>query len=95
MTWTLPSVQKVFVYLLVGIAFTALCLGDQALSPPVIAVCLAAGACSWFWEPPRIAFARYAPLWMPLTVAVLLSLLALVIFGILPFPMGPLAWCFT
>lgn len=88
MTWTLPSVQKVFVYLLVGIAFTALCLGDQALSPPVIAVCLAAGACSWFWEPPRIAFARYAPLWMPLTVAVLLSLLALVIFGILPFSDG-------
>ncbi|MGY2837678.1 transglutaminase TgpA family protein [Thermostichus sp. MS-CIW-41] len=88
MTWTLPSVQKVFVYLLVGIAFTALCLGDQALSPPVIGVCLAAGACSWFWEPPRIAFARYAPLWMPLTVAVLLSLLALVIFGILPFSDG-------
>lgn len=88
MTWTLPSVQKVFVYLLVGIAFTALCLGDQALSPPVIAVCLAAGACSWFWEPPRIAFARYAPLWMPLTVAVLLSLLALVISGILAFSDG-------
>ncbi|MGY4522083.1 transglutaminase family protein [Thermostichus sp. MS-CIW-30] len=88
MTWTLPSVQKVFVYLLVGIAFTALCLGDQALSPPVIGVCLAAGACSWFWEPPRIAFARYAPLWMPLTVAVLLSLLALVISGILAFSDG-------
>ncbi|MEN9223308.1 MAG: DUF3488 domain-containing protein, partial [Thermostichus sp. BF3_bins_97] len=82
MTWTLRSVQKVFVYLLVAIAFLALCLGDQALSPPVIGLCLAAGVCSWFWDPPRIDFARYAPLWMPLTVSVLLSLAALVLFGI-------------
>ncbi|MFQ3614121.1 MAG: transglutaminaseTgpA domain-containing protein [Cyanobacteriota bacterium] len=83
MTWTLRSVQKVFVYLLVGIAFIALCLGDQALSPLVIGLCLAAGVGSWFWDPPRINFARYAPLWMPLTVSVLLSLAALVLLGIL------------
>ncbi len=83
MTWTLQSVQKIFAYLLVGIAFTALCLGDQALPPLVIGIGLAAGVCSWFWEPPRITFARYAPLWMPLTVSVLFSLAALVLFGIL------------
>jgi protein-glutamine gamma-glutamyltransferase len=83
MTWPLLAVQKVFIYLLVGIAFTALCLGDQALSPAVIALCLAAGVGSWFWEPPRISFARYAPLWMPLTVSVLVSLAALVLSGFL------------
>jgi transglutaminase-like putative cysteine protease len=81
--WPLLAVQKVFIYLLVGIAFTALCLGDQALSPAVIALCLAAGVGSWFWEPPRISFARYAPLWMPLTVSVLVSLAALVLSGFL------------
>jgi hypothetical protein len=83
MAWPLLAVQKVFIYLLVGIAFTALCLGDQALSPAVIALCLAAGVGSWFWEPPRISFARYAPLWMPLTVSVLVSLAALVLSGFL------------
>ncbi len=88
MAWPLLSVQKIFIYLLVGIAFAALCLGDQALSPAVIALCLAAGACSWFWEPPRISFARYAPLWMPLTVSVLVSLAALVLSGVLPLSDG-------
>ena len=83
MAWPLLSLQKVFIYLLVGIAFTALCLGDRALSPAVIALCLAAGVGSWFWEPPRISFARYAPLWMPLTVSVLVSLAALVLSGFL------------
>jgi transglutaminase-like putative cysteine protease len=83
MAWPLLAVQKVFIYLLVGIAFTALCLGDRVLSPAVIALCLAAGVGSWFWEPPRISFARYAPLWMPLTVSVLVSLAALVLSGFL------------
>ncbi len=88
MAWPLLSVQKVFIYLLVGIAFAALCLGDQALAPAVIALCLAAGAASWFWEPPRISFARYASLWMPLTVSVLVSLAALVLSGVLPLSDG-------
>ncbi|PIK94687.1 protease [Synechococcus sp. 60AY4M2] len=88
MAWPLLAVQKVFIYLLVGIAFTALCLGDRALSPAVIALCLAAGVGSWFWEPPRISFARYASLWMPLTVSVLVSLAALVLAGVLPLSDG-------
>ncbi|MGQ9837628.1 MAG: transglutaminase family protein [Cyanobacteriota bacterium] len=90
MTWTLQSVQKVFAYLLVGIAFIALCLGDQALSPAVIGLCLVGAGVSWFWDPPRVDLTRYAPLWMPLTVSVLLSLAALVLLGILQVSDGAL-----
>lgn len=78
MNWTLITVHKICIYLLAFIAFAALWLGNT-FSLPIALFFLLAGLVSWFWEPPRIQFSRYASVWMPLSVSLLVILAVLVI----------------
>lgn len=82
MTWKLHAIQKLFTYALIVIAFLALWLGGT-LTLPVGLVCIAVGIVSWYWEPPRIEFSRYASIWMPLTVSMLIALALIAILGLL------------
>ncbi|MDX2272334.1 MAG: DUF3488 and transglutaminase-like domain-containing protein [Cyanobacteriota bacterium] len=88
MGWTLFKLQKISIYVLVGIAFLANWLGGTFILP-IALVLLAAGCFSWFWEPPRIDFNQWAGIWMPLTVSMLVVLAGLAITSILgPFDAG-------
>ncbi len=74
MTWNLTTTHKICTYALVGVAFAAVVVA-RATEPLVNGLFLLLAVVSWFWEPPRIRWEPYAPLWMPLTVAVLVGLI--------------------
>ena len=73
MTWNLTTTHKICTYALVGVSLSAVMIAN-ATHPLANGVFLLLGIASWFWEPPRIQWERYARLWMPLTVAVLVVL---------------------
>ncbi|APB32383.1 membrane-bound protease [Gloeomargarita lithophora Alchichica-D10] len=73
MTWNLTTTHKTCTYALVGIALAALVIAN-ATNLFVNGLFLVLGLVSWFWEPPRIRWEQVAPLWMPLTVGVLVLL---------------------
>ena len=73
MNWHLTTTHKICTYALVGVSLAAVAVA-KAVHPVALVLFLLLGVVSWFWEPPRIRWERYARLWMPLTVAVLVVL---------------------
>mgnify|MGYP001553570181 CR=1 FL=1 len=61
--------HKTTSYLMTFCAYMALVMSGELSELPVV-LSFAALLASWFWEPPRIRFERYAKIWTGLSVAV-------------------------
>lgn len=73
--------HKTATYLMVGFAYLAMVTGG-ALSPAISLGGLVALVASWWWEPPRIRFERWAWVWTVTSVAALLySVLTAIVTG--------------
>ncbi|HTM22501.1 MAG TPA: DUF3488 and transglutaminase-like domain-containing protein [Kofleriaceae bacterium] len=63
--------HKLTTYAMVMCAFAAIVMSGY-LAPPWVFGGLIGAVVSWFWEPPRIRFERWNPVWTVLSVAVFL-----------------------